>query len=99
VSLQRCPFPWRVENAVTSYAVYLRQLVYPLELAVPYPHPASGLPFWKFGEALLLLLGITIAVVMLRQRHPYLLVGWLWYLGMLVPVIGLVQVGVQAMAD
>ncbi len=64
-----------------------------------YPHPQGSLPVWKIVGAGLLLLGISLAVLAGRRKCPYLLVGWLWYLGMLVPVIGLVQVGSQAMAD
>jgi len=98
-SLERYPLPWRVGNALFSFVAYLGQLVYPAGLAVFYPHPGDSLPYWQIAGASLVLVGITLAVVALRKKHPYLLVGWLWYLGMLVPVIGLVQVGSQGMAD
>jgi protein O-mannosyl-transferase len=91
--------PWRIGNALTSYATYLGQLFYPADLAVFYPHPADSLPIGKAVAAFLLLAAITAGVWALRRRAPYLVVGWLWYLGSLVPVIGLVQVGEQAMAD
>jgi tetratricopeptide (TPR) repeat protein len=79
-------------------AGYLGQTIWPVNLAVPYPVPES-LPAWKAVAAVLLLAGILAAAVLLRRRCPYLLVGWLWYLGMLVPVLGLVRVGVQLTAD
>src|SRR3972149_3559607 len=96
---EHMPLSLRIGNAVISYVAYLVQLFYPAGLAVLYPHPWSGLPMWKVAGALLLLAAICGGVVALRRRCPYLLVGWLWYLGMLLPVIGLVQVGLQAMAD
>ena len=96
---EHIPLPLRMGNAVVSYVAYLVQLVYPAGLAVLYPFPESDLPMWKVAGALLLLAAICGGVVALRRRCPYLLVGWLWYLGMLLPVIGLVQVGLQSMAD
>jgi Flp pilus assembly protein TadD len=77
----------------------LVQFFWPLNLAVLYPHPGPTLPIWKIGVSCLLLLGISAWAIAWRRKCPYLLVGWLWYLGMLVPVIGIVQVGGQAMAD
>jgi Flp pilus assembly protein TadD len=97
--IETLPLGGRVANALVSYAVYLRQLFVPTDLAVVYPHARGGLPLWTVGGAALLLAGLTAAAVLLRRRMPFLAVGWLWYLGMLVPVIGLVQVGVQAHAD
>ncbi len=93
------PLPWRLANALVSYVAYLGQLFYPVGLAILYVHPHDALPAVKVVVALLTLVGISVAVGVLRRKCPYLLVGWLWYLGMLVPVIGLVQVGEQAMAD
>ena len=93
------PLPWRLANALVSYVAYLGQLFCPLGLAVLYVHPQDTLPIWKIVGALLTLIGISAGVGVLWRKCPYLLVGWLWYLGMLVPVIGLVQVGEQAMAD
>ena len=86
-------------NAAVSYVAYLGQMFYPAGLAAYYPHPGRTLPVWEIGGAVLLLLTISVAVLRWSSKHPYLLVGWLWYLGMLVPVIGLVQVGAQARAD
>jgi protein O-mannosyl-transferase len=91
------PFPARLTNAVFSYAAYLFKAIYPLHLAIFYPHPRTALPLWQAAGAGALLVLITLAV--LRRARPYLVVGWLWYLGTLVPVIGLVQVGLQGMAD
>lgn len=91
--------PWRLANAVAAYADYLGQFFFPVNLAALYPHPGDGLAIWKIAASAALLTVITGAVVVLRRRAPYLPVGWFWYVGMLVPVIGLVQVGRQAMAD
>jgi tetratricopeptide (TPR) repeat protein len=93
------PWPWQLANAVVSYVEYIGQLFYPLGLALHYPHLGSSLPVWKIAAAATVLAAILLAVILARRRAPYLLVGWLWYLGTLVPVIGLVQVGNQAMAD
>jgi Flp pilus assembly protein TadD len=89
----------RLGNALVSYAAYLVSMVWPVSLTVFYPHPGTNLSSAAVVGAVLLLTAITIACVWGRHRFPYLIVGWLWYLGMLVPVIGLVQVGMQARAD
>jgi protein O-mannosyl-transferase len=89
----------RFSNAVVSYVAYLRQTFWPSDLAAYYPHPRDTLPGWQVIGAIALLIAITAAVVRGRRTRPYLLVGWLWYLGMLVPVIGLLQSGYQARAD
>ncbi len=91
--------PLRVENAIVSYVVYAWQLFCPMRLSVFYRYPIEGLPFVKVAGAFLLLAVISLAVFYWRQKRPYLFVGWLWYLIMLVPVIGLMQVGSQAHAD
>ena len=88
----------RWENAVFSYARYLAYLVWPRHLAPLYPHPGDTLPVWQVGVSALVLVGLTTAVLYWRERR-YLAVGWFWFLGVLVPMIGLVQVGEQAMAD
>jgi len=88
----------RVANALVSYVAYLGQFFYPAGLAALYPLQDT-LPGWKIVASVLLLAGISAAALVFRSKHPHLLVGWLWYLGMLVPVIGFVQIGVQAMAD
>ena len=92
-------FPVRLNNALVAYAAYLGQFLWPGRLALLYPHPGGDLPITEILGSVLLLLGITAAAWAWRRTRPYLIVGWLWYLLMLLPVIGLVQVGVQAMAD
>ncbi|MEN6406279.1 MAG: tetratricopeptide repeat protein [Thermoguttaceae bacterium] len=99
VSTATIPLIDRVANALVAYVAYLGQFFYPVGLTVFYPYPSGGLPGWKTFGAMLLLVGVSVAVVVVRRRFPYWLVGWFWYLGMMVPVIGLVQVGSQAMAD
>jgi Flp pilus assembly protein TadD len=101
-SLDYVPFGMRISNALVSYVSYLGQMVWPSSLAMFYPHPASiqaSIPVWKIMGAALLLGGLSFLVVWQARHRPYLPVGWLWYIGTLVPVIGLVQVGSQAMAD
>jgi tetratricopeptide (TPR) repeat protein len=98
-SLESLPFGERAANAVVSYVAYLGQLIYPVDLALFYPYPPGGYPGWQIAGALLLITMITAVAALRARRQPYLLVGWLWYVGMLVPVIGLVQVGEQARAD
>jgi tetratricopeptide (TPR) repeat protein len=93
------PFPLRVENAVVAYVRYLGKAIWPSHLAMIYPHPGSSIRIGQVLIALLLLLAITALVIAARHRRRYLLVGWLWFLGTTVPMIGLVQVGVQALAD
>ena len=88
----------RLENAVVAYAMYLWKMVWPSHLAPLYPHPGDSLPAWQVAISALVLLVVSVVVLRFRSR-PYLLTGWLWFLGTLVPVIGLVQVGDQAMAD
>lgn len=89
----------RAANAAVAYVRYLALTVWPQDLIPYYPHLKDSLPVWQVAGAAALLIGISIAVWRLRSRAPYLLAGWLWYLGTLVPVIGLVQVGGQAIAD
>ena len=96
---EQLPFSWRIGNALVSYVAYLCQLICPLGLAPFYPHQGANLPVWKVIAAMVVLASISAGVLAYRRRYPYLLVGWLWYVGMLVPVIGLVQLGAAAMAD
>ena len=98
VTLQEYPWTVRVANAVTAYGRYLGKAWWPTRLAVGYPF-APDYPLAATGLAAALLAGISLAAFAWRKRRPYLLVGWLWFLGTLVPVIGLVQVGRQSMAD
>jgi tetratricopeptide (TPR) repeat protein len=95
----RLDLPLRLGNAAVSCVGYLEQLFCPVGLAALYPYPEAGLGFWKVATAVLVLVAISSGAVVWRRRCPYLLVGWLWCLGMLVPVIGLIAVGSQAMAD
>ncbi len=88
----------RVGNAIVSYARYLGKAVWPSNLSLFYPHPGTSLAAWQVMAALLALLGVS-AIVMLTARRRYPLVGWLWFLGTMVPMIGLVQLNRQAMAD
>ncbi len=92
------PLSIRVGNAIVSYASYVGKAFWPARLAVMYPHPGYSLRSWQVAAAFLLLLAIT-GLVMAGRRHRYLPVGWFWFLGTLVPMIGLKQVGAQAMAD
>jgi tetratricopeptide (TPR) repeat protein len=98
-SIDQLPFAWRVNNAIVTCIAYIWQMLWPVKLAVFYPHPDNRLLFWQVILAVALLIAITVAAIALRQKRPYLITGWFWYLGMLVPVIGLVQVGEQARAD
>lgn len=93
------PLGQRAANAAVSYLVYLRQMIWPAGLAVYYPHPGSSLPSLAVAAAAASLAVLTLAAVLRRRSAPYFLAGWLWYLGTLVPVIGLLQVGSQARAD
>ncbi len=93
------PLAWRAGNAVSSYYTYLQQMIWPANLAAFYPHPEDHLSLWKIASSLVILVLISALVFFRRRRNPYLLVGWLWYLGMLLPVIGLLQVGTQGWAD
>jgi tetratricopeptide (TPR) repeat protein len=93
------PLLTRIDNALVSYLVYLWQAIWPANLAVFYPFPQNGLPMWQPIAAAGILAAITIAAFALRKSRPYLLVGWLWYLSMLAPVIGIIQINPQAHAD
>jgi tetratricopeptide (TPR) repeat protein len=92
-------FGLRVENAVVSYVTYLWQMIHPSGLACLYPNPQNPLPLWQVAGALGLLLTLSGAAWAFRRTQPWLVVGWLWYLGMMIPVIGLVQISFYAHAD
>jgi len=96
---EQLPVSERISNAFAAYVVYIRQMFWPARLAVFYPHPENRVPVWEISLALVALVGITAAAFVFRKKTPYFVTGWLWYLGMLVPVIGLVQVGWQGHAD
>jgi tetratricopeptide (TPR) repeat protein len=89
----------RLASALVAYGTYLWKTIYPAGLAVFYPYREPGEVVWQLGLAVAALLVVSIVVVHSRRRHPYLLAGWAWFLVTLIPVIGLVQVGEQAMAD
>jgi tetratricopeptide (TPR) repeat protein len=97
-SIVNLSFSQRIENALVCYSRYLIKTFWPTGLALPYLHPGK----WPEMEVLassLALLALSVGAWLARRKAPYVLTGWLWFLGMLVPVIGLVQVGIQAMAD
>ncbi len=97
-TLESISLPYRFANAVVAYAQYLKKAFWPTNLAIIYPISGTP-PWWQIGGALTLLIAISIAVVCWSRHRPWLLVGWCWFVGMLVPVIGLVKVGIQSMAD
>ncbi|MCX6224009.1 MAG: tetratricopeptide repeat protein [Bacteroidia bacterium] len=92
------PLITRVDNAVVSYVAYLERTFWPFNLAVFYPYEFS-LPLWKVLISAIIIIVITLAVLYYIRKLPFLFVGWFWYLGTLVPLIGLIQAGMQAMAD
>jgi tetratricopeptide (TPR) repeat protein len=93
------PLAWRINNALVTVWTYLLQMFWPTDLALFYPHPKGNIPGWEVGLALCLILAVSVGAIWWRKKYPYFLTGWFWYLGMLVPVIGIVQVGLQARAD
>jgi hypothetical protein len=98
IALERYPLDIRICNAIVSYPGYIAKMFYPVRLAILYPLQPYNIPRWQPIIYLLILIIITAAIYAARRRG-YLPVGWLWYVGTLIPVIGLVQVGSQAMAD
>jgi len=97
--LGQLPLSLRLNNAVYSYAMYLANIFWPANLAAFYPHPLHSLRFWQIVLAATLLVAVSLFVWKQHANCPYGLVGWLWFLGTLIPVIGIIQVGEQAMAD
>jgi tetratricopeptide (TPR) repeat protein len=97
-SLEALPLEFRIANALISYVRYATKMIWPANLAAFYPAPAEWPLMWVSGAALVLG-GLSVLALYRARKAPYLAFGWLWYLGMLVPVIGIVQVGQQAMAD
>jgi protein O-mannosyl-transferase len=91
------PLPFRLRNAAFSYIAYIRQMFWPSGLVVFYPY--RNVKVWEAVAAAGVIAGVSALLIAVRRNRPYLLIGWLWYLGTLVPAIGLVQVGGQAMAD
>lgn len=97
-TLEAFPLEPRMANALISYVRYIGKMVWPYGLAIFYPHPVSW-PFWQVAASGLLLVVLSYVVMRWSKRYPYLAVGWLWYMGTLIPVIGFIQVGSQAIAD
>jgi tetratricopeptide (TPR) repeat protein len=93
------PLQVRLANAINSYLVYIGKMIWPARLAVLYPHLYGFIPVLRIVIYAAILVLITIILIYYGRRHKYLIVGWLWYLATLVPVIGIIQVGVQSMAD
>ena len=98
-SLEQTPFTARLGNALLSYVSYLGKMIWPVHLAIFYPFLKDSLSWGQVTAATLALLGISLLALKAARKQPYLPVGWFWYLGTLVPVIGLVKVGSQSMAD
>ena len=96
--LQQVTFIQHAENAIVSYVRYLAKVIWPYPLTVLYPYD-SRIAIWQVALASLLLCAITVAAYRVRKTQPYLLIGWLWFAAALVPVIGIIQVGMQAYAD
>ncbi|MBU0756175.1 MAG: tetratricopeptide repeat protein [Planctomycetes bacterium] len=99
ISFESLPMEIRVINALVAYMVYIKMMIWPSHLAVFYPHPGAGLLMWKWIASGAGLLGISMLALWLTRRAPYLIVGWCWFLGLLFPAIGIVQVGEQAYGD
>jgi tetratricopeptide (TPR) repeat protein len=97
-SFEAVPFLTRIANAIVAYVDYIEKMFWPSNMAVLYPYPSSVL-IWKMAFSCTILITISLIVLRYAKQRPYLIIGWLWYLGTLVPVIGLVQVGNQYMAD
>jgi Flp pilus assembly protein TadD len=98
-STQFLPLQWRITNALFSYFEYVRQMFWPVDLIPFYVHPENRLENWRLLFAAIILTAVTTIVFIRRRKNPYLIVGWFWYLIMLIPVIGFVQVGLQGHAD
>jgi tetratricopeptide (TPR) repeat protein len=98
-SIEHFSLSLRIGNALVACVVYVGKLIWPTHLAILYPLLKDGVPAWQVIDATLLLMALTAGAWLLRRGHPYVIVGWLWYLGMLAPVIGILQVGHQAYAD
>jgi len=97
-TLDNLPLSLRLSNVFISYSQYLSKTIWPSHLSVFYPYPESY-PVWQVSGAVLLLVSVSVIMICTARKYPYLAVGWLWFIGTLVPVSGLVQVGAHAMAD
>jgi tetratricopeptide (TPR) repeat protein len=98
-TMDQLPLAWRLNNAAVSCVVYIWQMFWPVRLAAFYPHPNDQLRLWQVFLAIAFLIAVTLLAIHSRKERPYIFTGWFWYLGMLVPVSGLVEAGEQARAD
>jgi tetratricopeptide (TPR) repeat protein len=98
-TLEYLPLKTRLANASVAYITYILKIFYPVKLAVFYPHIGQALPVWQSVVSILILLVISILIIRFAMKYKYLLTGWLWFIGTLIPVIGIVQVGTQSHAD
>ena len=98
-STEFLPLRWRISNAIFSYFEYIFQMFWPIDLIPFYVHPENRFEMWRLVLALVVLICVTGIAIVRRRKNPYLIVGWLWYLIVLIPVIGIVQVGLQGHAD
>ena len=98
-TFEALPITNRIANAFVSYAGYIIKTIWPQNLAVFYPHPFGGVLLWYVFLAALAIAAISFFSIRLFKKYPYITFGWFWYLGTLIPVIGLIQVGAQSMAD
>ena len=98
-TLEQLPLLPRIKNAVVSLVAYLRQMFWPSDLAIFYPHPHDQLHLGVVLACAALVIAITLVAIFLRKRHPYIFVGWFWYLVLVAPVLGIFQAGLQARAD
>lgn len=98
-STEYLPLKWRITNAIFTYFQYVRQTFWPFDLIPFYVHPENRLEMWRLILAIVVLVAVSAIAFIRRRQNPYLIVGWLWYFVMLIPVIGIVQVGLQGHAD
>jgi protein O-mannosyl-transferase len=96
--MQSIPLLFRLKNALVAYCVYIFKMIWPMSLSVLYPYPAS-IPLWQVSVSAILLVAVSTVAIYCIKKKPYIATGWFWYLGTMVPVIGIVQVGIQSMAD
>jgi len=97
-STESFPIFLRISNALVSYIKYMAKMVLPHNLTAVYPYPAS-IPLWQIVGSCLLMVLLTFLIIKQSAKHPYLTIGWLWFLGTLIPVIGIIKIGSHAMAD
>jgi tetratricopeptide (TPR) repeat protein len=98
-TVEKVPLSWRISNALVSYISYIGKMFWPSNLGLFYPFPQNFFPWWQVLLAFVLFLLISGLAIFWRKSGPYFFTGWFWYLGMLLPVIGIIQVGMQSRAD